>query len=208
MDRQLTETREASRQADEQNRQSFGASIAQSRAALNASIAASRLDQRPWLVVQSCRLSAEPKPGVAITAECDIVNTGKTPAIDVYVQHDLRGVDGVPPSVTRQRVEFVVPKVHASRSLSAPGARPQTFTTPPYELNEAAVMQYSGRRATIFINAIIRYRDTFGIPHWTTYCAYHLIGQGLAQVLFCSGGNATDHNQAVNDSVGPPESEK
>ncbi|HXC43819.1 MAG TPA: hypothetical protein VNY51_09910 [Candidatus Dormibacteraeota bacterium] len=62
------------------------ASNRQSKAVLDAGIANSRLDQRPWVSVSEFALSSEPDTQQPFSEDVLLQNTGKTPALDELCQ--------------------------------------------------------------------------------------------------------------------------
>ena len=54
--------------------------------------------------------------------------------------------------------------------------------------------EYMAGSRRLFVTSKIYYTDTFGIPHWTTMCVYHIWGTGLDNFSFCGAGNDVDRN--------------
>ena len=200
-----TSAADTAKQTLTQTKVAMDRNASQSKAALDASIANSHLDQRPWLVPSGFHLSAEPSTNAGITVTVSMLDTGKTPAIETINQSILAIATVIPPLAV-----FRVPdpqNVNA-RSFIPPGIAGASFTTdPPLIPNDLLLAEYTNHRARLWLYAILRYSDTFQVPHWTRICAYHILGQIADQFSFCPTGNDLDHNQNPNDPGGPPGSD-
>jgi hypothetical protein len=70
------------------------------------------------------------------------------------------------------------------------------FTTNPLTLNTLTQISfYTTGTYKIYLEALIRYRDTFNQPHWTRVCAYHISGAPLDTFQYCEHGNEIDQSQ-------------
>jgi len=156
---------------------------------LDAAIAQNRFDQRPWVTASSFQLSAEPTlDPKGITVTVNVINTGKTPALDVTPEFKI---DFSPSS------EIPVPAyilaAPQSRAILAPGITTASFTGKPLILKESAQIDAYGLKThRIWFQALIQYKDTFNRPHWTKVCAYHYFGQSLNVFEYCDRGNTAD----------------
>ena len=176
----------------------------QAQAALNAAISASRLDQRPWVTINRVILSSEVqelKPGIVgdVTINFLFSNTGKTPALDVVTQamYLLTPVSALPmfPKLSANAANNWFPDPDASQVSNIvvlpPNNTSSAHSSVAFKYNSRfpAYGEYRARQVVIGLLAKLRYKDTFGRPHWTTYCAYHLSGDALDQFEFCSGND-------------------
>jgi hypothetical protein len=160
--------------------------------ALGASISATHLDQRPWVVWTGSKLSEEPQIGKEFTIICWIINTGKTPAIDVVPISKVLIWHGEPPPT-----HFgISTKGALSRSILAPGTgtgSKASFTTDSFKLDAQQIDAYRRRQSSVYVHAKVFYTDTFDDLHWTTICISHEFGMPLDSFSFCEKGNDVDH---------------
>jgi hypothetical protein len=132
---------------------SLDASNRQSKAALDASIAASRLDQRAWVSVD-----VGERNGIFSVA---MKNIGKTPALNaVYFAQFSGGGRGQipeikPPDTPRNLLRFLI----------APG---EARTASDWEGNYLSIFNLGGDRN--YVQGDIVYEDIFGNTHHTVYC--------------------------------------
>jgi hypothetical protein len=153
------------------------ASQKQAIGALNASIAASRLDQRAWIcqtavlppVFRDGNRSVYLKDGEQTSLSTGIVNSGKTPARNVMQENSYRtlpfGVAFSPryPGGGSRRVGVILPGV------------PFQLATPVTErVTSAQVNTYVTGANVLYLYGRISYDDIFGQAHETTYCMYLL----------------------------------
>jgi len=171
---------------------SLDASNKRTRDALDASVAASRLDERPWLVPSGFRLSEEPGLDTGVTVTVFVVNTGKTPALELVNQSKLFLLNVDPPGPN-----FDLPVNPRSRAIVAPGATAAVqFKTDPLILKTLREMSfYTSLSYRIYLEALVRYKDTFNQDHWTTVCAYHVSGAALDYFQYCEHGNEVDEER-------------
>jgi hypothetical protein len=80
-----------------QSRESLNRTLVQSNAALQASIDASRNDERAWVGIVDLRLTKEPTLSEDTVITYDTVNTGKTPALNVSAKSGFFFGDSEPP---------------------------------------------------------------------------------------------------------------
>jgi hypothetical protein len=141
------------------------ASNAQSRAALDASIAASRSDQRAWIVlrgIEGIPILDQPWP-----LKVYFANSGKTPAKHVRVDCH------VTPAKIESEIDFSKVGAHARPTMIAPND-PTTYC-PLNPLTIAKVNQdvldfFSNKKAILFAYGSVTYEDIFGKEHWLTFC--------------------------------------
>ncbi|MBZ5643762.1 MAG: hypothetical protein LAO19_13450 [Acidobacteriia bacterium] len=155
------------------------ASNGQSKATLEASIEASKLDQRAWITVE-----VEEKTG---NFAVFMRNTGKTPAINVTEVTGFSGGTGMaPPAVDftfnssssppiptnlppdilkRLKQEGYIRDKPPSGYVIAPG---DSQIGSDYQGKFTQMFKLGGERA--YIQGKVTYDDVFGRPHETTYC--------------------------------------
>lgn len=176
-----------------QSKQAMDASNKQSRDSLNASIESARLDQRPWITFDGFEMSEEPTLNKEVTVTLKVINTGKTPGLDLTSQSRLASWNVEPPPAV-----FVAPASAPSKGILAPGVTTVTFTTDPLSLtNSDQLDAYTSKQNRIYIEAIVRYSDAFGKSHWTKVCAYHASGMPLTTFQYCEHGNEIDTGEVT-----------
>jgi len=129
--------------------------------------------------------------------EARAYNTGNSPAIDYRI------VTRVIISTTTPPMPSVFAETREGGSIIAPGQANFQSTTRPVALPDDAIEAYQAKRAWLYVQAIARYRDVFGIPHWTTVCAYRAFGTSLSLTNFCPDGNDIDQNDDPDDPRSP-----
>ena len=167
--------------------------VENSKQSLQATIDGFHLDQRPWVIPFQFRLAAELENGRDSKVTVWVENTGKTPALDVISvsRTSLSGLEPVQPDLST-----VTPII--SRGVLAPEVKNFYFDTegahfkPPL-LDVAA---YQDARKKIYIQGLIRYRDSFNEQHWTTFCIQHKYGTPLDDFGYCEHGNDVDRQEA------------
>jgi hypothetical protein len=169
---------------------SLNASNRQGRAALDASIESSHLDQRAWLNVSGFKLSEEPTLDQGATVLLSVFNSGKTPALEMTNESILLSSNIEPPPTA-----FSFELNPVSRSIVPPGTAGTFFKTNPLTLKTLSqASAYGSGLSKIYVEAIIHYKDTFGHSHWTRVCAWHASGAPLDTFLFCEHGNEMDQS--------------
>ncbi len=146
------------------------ASSKQSKAALDASIASSRQDERAWLGAgDETYTIAESGP---IESSVSVANTGKSPALDIICRITGRTKvrDSVlvesdivyPPEMPILKEGTIFPSQHFPLKAGGPPLDPALQKTWFDGIQSGAIVQY-------FFGEI-RYKDTFGRDHWTHFC--------------------------------------
>jgi hypothetical protein len=157
--------------------------------ALDVSIDASRLDERPWVVSQRWVMSNEPEENKMPTIQIWAIDTGKTPALDVIPLTQVSITDELSPPPLGQTTE--APK---SIGMLAPGAGGVSFTTEAPRYLKPAIDAYNAGNARFYVRAKVTYSDVSKIEHWTTICIFHMHGHPLDEFNYCSDGNDVDRN--------------
>jgi hypothetical protein len=162
------------------------ASNRQSKAGLDATVANMHLDERPWVVISQFQLSNEPEEGKEITINCQLANTGKTPALTEVNQSLVLMSTEIPPMTVSPVTTM------GSHSVVPPGTPTMRFTTKPWLPPPVWISRYRDKAATLYLHAMIRYNDTFGINHWTSLCVFRTYGMPLNDFQYCEKGNEVD----------------
>ncbi len=190
---QQQRTADAMEKSLQQSREAIDRSERQSKAALDASIAAIRLDQRAWVTATRFVLSEEPIRGQLVKVSFFIMNSGKTPAVEIL------DVGEVVISATPPVLHF--PPAYAtigsdisggSRAVLPPGVTNLAFNAYGGTFTPGMLAMYVQRSALLYVQARIYYRDIFGRSHWTDLCAHHRYGTDLDMFGMCHDGNAVD----------------
>jgi hypothetical protein len=140
-------------------------------------------------------LSSEPDKDKPITVTVNLINTGRTPALDL-INQSLLLIWPIEPQMTN----FITPQNPVSTAILSPviqglgNANANTiFTTdPPFQLRDNSLSVYKDKTSRLYIHALIRYTDTTNNPHWTRICAYHISGEPLGNFNYCQKGNDVD----------------
>jgi hypothetical protein len=191
---------------------------------LEASQKQIRIDQRPWMFVDSPDVLEPLRKGDKVVQSIDIKNIGKTPAIDIWAifmldkvanGQDLNPLFLKPPLPGMTKEEWADTTKGPISSASTGILFPNSKT-----INTGAVwMKFMGRsrRAdtvmltlddyeemmagkTYFIaHGIVAYRDQFNVLHWTKYCRILWRNNVLIPLKgtagACTSYNGTDENQ-------------
>lgn len=162
--------------------------------ALDASITASQLDQRPGIVGDGFILSGEPEDGRLSTVKIGVKNTGKTPALSMIPYSQ--------PSIANQCAPLDESNLPAPKGIGilAPGQTGMSFTTDalPYiggPAHSGPADVYIKGSDIYCVRVKIIYSDASQNTHWTRLCIYHIHGEGLNQFHYCRDGNDVDKNQ-------------
>jgi hypothetical protein len=167
---------------------SLAASNGQSKAALEATVESSHRDQRAWVTFSGFKLSGEPELNTGVTVTITVNNTGKTPALEFVNQSNLLFLNVEPPGTN-----FALPTNPRSRAMVAPGTFGVQFTSDPLTLKSLPqISLYTSGTYKIYLEALVRYKDTFNQSHWTRACAYHVYSARLDDFQFCEHGNEVD----------------
>jgi hypothetical protein len=148
-----------------------------------------RLDQRAWVFARGFLLSAEPQPNQPITVTLYLVNSGKTPALNVISKAHPSNWNQQPPER-----DWSVFEGRESHGLLPPGVSSLSIKTAPLTLTNG-LADYNSGINSIYVQAKITYLDSFAIPHWTTVCVLHHHGRPLNEFDFCEIGNSVDEEK-------------
>ncbi|MGA9354959.1 MAG: hypothetical protein WBV46_14810, partial [Terriglobales bacterium] len=163
----------------------------QSKLALDASIDASRLDERPWVIGSSFTLSKELDSADIPITKITVANVGKTPALDMVPTSE--------PYIWNESISplgpLEEPKTKStSLGVLAPGQTGVSFSTNPWLAPEYLFPAYKDGGSRYYVRAKVTYTDVNRLEHWTTICAYHIMGHPLTEFTYCSSGNDVDRN--------------
>lgn len=160
-----------------QAQKSMEANLQQAKGALDASIEASRTDQRAWLAFPKHKLMAE--PGARAEVQLAVANRGKSPALvnskgfialwqklpSEAFMGDWSGPTAVYPGQSDHALNHVL------------------------NLTPEQVEEYRAKRLKIYMRSLTCYEDIFGRTHWVKTCAFHVHGAPLDTFEFCPLGN-------------------
>jgi hypothetical protein len=178
--------------ADERIAKAMEDSVKKSGDALNASIEASRTDQRAWVGVKSINvgtLEAEKN----LVAEVALNNSGKSLANKVQGYATLAVSDSRTlrefPEPPREPVESVAIywpgmdlKIYASGTAKTPLHR--------FAFTKSGLENISAKRSFLFVYGTYNYVDIFDRPHTTRFCARYSPDSKLFE--FCANYNYAD----------------
>lgn len=180
---------------------SLKASNAESEKVLNASIAASQLDQRAWVSIIGEKLSKEPAANEELSITYTLYNSGKTPALKMEGREGIfvgffDGPDGEPPipdwkSVPTQKGAILFPGTVSGVLKETIGAS---------KVTEPIVTAYDtlGSRSAIYLRVHVDYDDVFGRHHWVETCVKHRKGNALDAFDQCATGIGIDQEAKPN----------
>lgn len=194
-----------SRQAAKQNAIDNELSRQQSKAALDASIDASRTDQRAWLGVASPILPTEPEAGKPFRLTVTIKNVGRTPALDISFK-SCAGFffplqTGINPPACKWR-EIPTRKVPTTTEFPGMSHEDLEVATPEVSIAEAAA--YRAHQSRVFARCRFDYKDVFRRPHFTEICYYHQFGTDPAKYWSsCNAEVEYDQNYEARQPVTP-----
>jgi hypothetical protein len=164
-------------------------SDAASKQALGATIDNFHKDQRAW--VGFTKMEGIPKSGEDFIPTANFINSGRTPAFEV------RAVMGGIVDQIGKEPSFQFPPFNENV-----GSRNQFMPNVPY--NNGIYIDWTpqipqrdfgsrvaAKEVTVYVVGRFDYKDSFGVPHWTTFCQY--LTYQFAWVA-CNHYNESDHN--------------
>lgn len=156
---------------------------------------AMKLDQRAWIGVSLVDpIPSIPVAGKTFAAKITITNSGRTPARNIV------SVGTLDPLTPPELPDFTYTgREKLNMGTIAPGGGGTIPFTPlhdnttkaDYILAPEFINKLIDRTATVYVSGRIDYSDIFGVPHWTTYCAF-LIVPFNGQFGRCESHNDTD----------------
>ncbi|HMH11769.1 MAG TPA: hypothetical protein VK578_01555 [Edaphobacter sp.] len=156
-------------------------SEAASQKSIGVSIDTLQHEQRAWVYPSSYQLSNEPDADHRkVTIKFFLINTGRTPGLEVVTISRPYHWHGVPP-----QEDFPGYTGALTKTIIPPGVSPYSGETDSMEMNDSAIVEYNATRANIYFRAKITYRDIFNHDHWMTICAFHVHGEPLNNFQFC-----------------------
>lgn len=170
--------------ADERIAKAMEDSVAKSQSALDASIEASRNDQRAWFGIKEITLANPLAPGKPVQISIMGLNTGRTPALDLYATEVRVG-----PSETDRSRDFVIHM--PDREVVAPNNTDVFYATVTY--SDDSIRAIMAETIRIYVRGELKYRDVFGRSHTTMFCAYYPTNGPLSAVghfFNCKTGNS------------------
>ena len=155
------------RNALEDNRKAVEKSLAQGQQALDASIAASRLDQRAWLTVDATGLANKLAIGKTPTVLLLIKNSGRTPALDVTIESRVFTRS----ALTEKELSAESIGIPPSNPVMGPGG---TLTVPSTSseaiCNQGQIDAVERGSHKLYAIGTIYYKDIFKFHHQTKFC--------------------------------------
>lgn len=145
-----------------------------------------RLDERAWVGVSgisNLKYTVGQPPGVTIT----IVNSGKTPARDVFLEHEQTWIPAGQPLP-----EIAQPHIRSIRSLQTlnPGQQSLALVYLILPLTQEQFDAIRLRKQIVYIRLSVAYRDQFGVGHKTNYCG--TLNEEMDALTFCTAWNTSD----------------
>src|ERR1051325_10357795 len=122
-----------------------------------------RLEQRAWVTAGEARLEKPLVPGKTATFSIQIVNSGKTPALDVHITGSAY--------IAREPMPEVPPNAIKESSLIGPEG--QIFAKPETKyavIDEREIKSIRNAELHLFAKGRITYVDIFEVTHTTTFC--------------------------------------
>jgi len=164
-------------------------SVSNSQIALESTVSNFQKDQRAW--VGFTTIDGTPQVEKEFSPTAHFINSGRTPALDVRVI--MFGLPG------RMRQEPKFPMLPNGEK----GSRNQFMPNVPYEnsvhilwnqqISESGFSErLAANEVTVYVMGRFDYKDTFGIPHWTTFCQFLNSQRGWNA---CENYNESDNNE-------------
>lgn len=194
----LAEVQKQTKAMDDSNN-SMKETVKQSKAALDATVDNFRMDQRAWVGPTSIdppeyaegEKKVYVKEGQQIKATIKIINSGKTPALNVHNTYAFRSSSGRPrgdPFITFKKSD-----IFESTTVIQPGM--VIYLNPPPFPPEGVVTKnhindITSEKVTIYIIGIITYDDIFKRHHFSKFCMR--LKPDLTTFLTCAAHNETD----------------
>jgi hypothetical protein len=168
--------------ADERIARGIENTVGQANKSFNASLETARTDQRAWVGVVKLN-SFNFKTGPNYFIPFDIVNSGKTPALNVRTKATLKtlekGTQFIPtyqPPTTVPSLSVVQPQMHME------------LTTLPIDISASQFANIKNGRGILYAYGDITYDDIFGKSHETTFCVMYW--NGLTAPITCDTYNS------------------
>jgi hypothetical protein len=188
----------AFRRTLDQSRIAMDASNRQSKAALDATIANAKRDQRAWVSMPGFILDQELGDVDTISIKVILANTGRTPALSMTYTFDIGLFEGTSmprPDWSKAAVPRLAP-IMLPPQINPIGAF--SFSAKRLSLPKPAINEYLSKRADIYIWVRIDYRDIFDTPHWAESCAKHTYGDDATSFRICGGSTDDTGNHQPN----------
>ncbi len=190
----------AAQQALTINQAATTKTLQQGRAALDASIKSSQIDQRAWIAALWEAPQFPVRDGV-LTGAIEISNSGKTPALNVSGSVAMTFIS---PGWTLD-FSHPEPSLQTAVKLGAvfPGSSMSVKINPMLRVENGQITTgplsptfLKDGRGYIVMFGKLSYSDTFGVEHWLTFCrSDNGLPGGMFGVNGCAEYNGIDHNQ-------------
>ena len=153
-------------------------SVRQAKAALDATITASHVEQRAWVGV--IKVTAETKLDIPVLFKVHISNSGRTPATQLRIKCWCRVISAEKPF----EPIYVPPEGHTggieSSGVLFPNGTGQGFVRTAQPFSDELHQAIARKEVMAYVWTRITYRDVFNEPHRTDYCAFWDGAQGFS----------------------------
>jgi hypothetical protein len=162
--------------ADDRIAQAMEASNLKAQAALDASILASRLDQRAWVVISPGKRDIN--VGDPIYLPLDFSNTGKTPALETQGFLVFKFITPTETLTFDKKGELpmilktLFPNEKRPEIIPLITRKDVTSKPEPTILTRALFDQLNLGDLFTVVFGQLTYNDAFGTPHWLKFCEY------------------------------------
>ncbi len=151
--------------------------LEQSKAALEATIASTRGDQRAWVVIKDVKLGEEPQVGKTPQITIEISNGGKTPALNLNVRAAgyIGRIVGSGPVTVEEVFPAPIPIEISSNPASGSDMLGSNITAAfsykgaRSKLTSEAIEAYQSGEACYFVSGRVDYQDVFKRWHWIKF---------------------------------------
>ncbi len=157
---------------------------------------ATHLDQRAWIGLEFMdAIPNFPEVGKTFAAKGTLVNSGKTPALNLLVYSIIEPVlrESCPnfayTGIEKFNSGTLPPR---GKGFIGPLLIPKAGTTDPAIITQEQLDLLKQGRFNFFIHGRVEYDDIFGNHHWMTFCSFL---QPVGGFAFCHEHNETDNNQ-------------
>jgi hypothetical protein len=187
--KQLTQMKRATRAATKAAKASKESSDT-AKKSIDFARESARLDQRAWVTTTTSQLAKPLVIGEKPLVTVSIINSGKTPALNVITGGDADISEEL------SDVNFNMPIIRIkSKFVLGPGVTGKTTCeglNPVVDQTEIDDLK-NGQRLRLYVRGVITYDDVFGRSHQTTFCAW-INGKDLEGPTMhsCGFGNKSD----------------
>lgn len=173
-------------------------SLKQSSAALNASIDASRLDQRAWVTVTSIHIMDGFSNAKNSKVEAIVTNTGRTPALGWRIKCGTIYTGG---EQSRSDIAKILKESARPLDTSVGVIGPDVHPIVTMDTDASTYPEFKRvlgvKPFYLYVFGRMDYRDIFGKDHFTTFCFYRVSDTPVSEIGFSVApfGNETDESE-------------